>query len=148
MGKRGVKALWTLRRLDEPEKHWLGCKGVSMPQGARDGNIDYVEDLTAYQVRMQSRLTTAEIDDLQPSLDLLLLLPDLDDRKLVFWVGWNFEGEVCNRIYWEKVTRSMAWNSPASKYPCYSHKTLKRYYRRSIDLIAQVLAHREQQAVS
>lgn len=128
---RLVAATWTLRRLPDKERSFIKAKSVLWPEFRLNGQTDYVETLTSFQVRMQCRLTAKEIDQMQPDLDLLQLLPDMDDRKLVFWASWHQDGEVSQRIPWAKVRRSMGIDL--------SRWTLKRRYANSIEWLSQII---------
>ena len=118
---RLISAAWTLRRLPDRERGFLRLRGALWPEMAADSGGGHAEDgMTTFQARRQVRITAAEIDAMQPTLDLLLLLPDLEDRKLLFWAAWHQDGETMARIPWAKVRRSLGINL--------SRWTLKRRY--------------------
>ena len=129
---RLVGATWTLRRMPDREKGFLRMRGSLWPEmqaepgSYPDANVGYTAS------RKASRITPREIDQMQPALDLLTLLPDLLDRQILFWTAWHQNGEAQARIPWAKVRRSM--NSSASRW------TLKRRYDAGILWLAALVA--------
>jgi|GEM_PF-1281203 len=117
---RFVSACWTLRRLPDREAGFLRMRGALWPETMSEPGTYARESLTSFQARRRVRITAIEIDQMQPTLDLLLLLPDIEDRQLLFWGTWHQDGEGSTRIPWAKVRRSLdvSW----------SRWTLKRRY--------------------
>lgn len=121
---RFVSACWTLRRLPDREAGFLRMRGALWPEAAAEPSTYARESLTSFQARRRVRITSIEIDQMQPTLDLLLLLPDIEDRRLLFWAAWHQDGERSARIPWAKVRRSLdvSW----------SRWTLKRRYEAAL----------------
>jgi len=123
-----VEATWTLRRLPDPERAVLYRSNTYWPEygydypGAGDPNGLYKNEPSKF-----SRPTATEIDDMQPALDLLHRLPDLDDRRLVFWAAWHQCGEPGGRVPWARVRRALKVDL--------SRWTLKRRYVEALDRI-------------
>ncbi len=117
---RFVSASWTLRRLPDREAGFMRMRGALWPETASEPGTYARESLTSFQARRRVRITAVEIDQMQPTLDLLLLLPEIEDRQLLFWAAWHQDGECSTRIPWAKVRRSLdvSW----------SRWTLKRRY--------------------
>ncbi|SDE12463.1 hypothetical protein [Kordiimonas lacus] len=117
---RFVSACWTLRRLPDREAGYLRMRGALWPETAAEPGTYARDSLTSFQARRQVRISALEIDQMQPTLDLLLLLPEIEDRQLLFWAAWHQDGECSTRIPWAKVRRSLdvSW----------SRWTLKRRY--------------------
>ncbi len=128
---RMVEAAWTLRRLPDREASFIYAKQVMWPDVKPDGIDNIPEPLTTLQARKRVRLTPKAIDRMQPTLDLLHLLPDQDDRRILFWGAWHQDGEVQSRIPWAKVRRSMRVGL--------SRWTLKRRYSDSIAWLSRVI---------
>lgn len=128
---RLVEATWTLRRLPDRERGFLSVRGMIWPD-APTGAGDYgPEPMSAMRARRSARIDPREIDRMQPTLDLLLLLPDLNDRKLLFWAAWHQDGEKQPRLPWSKVRRSMVSNQ--------SRWTLKRRYENGLKWLASII---------
>lgn len=128
---RLVEATWTLRRLPDRERGFLSVRGMIWPD-APTGAGDYgPAPMSAMRARRSARIDPREIDRMQPTLDLLLLLPDLNDRKLLFWAAWHQDGERQARLPWAKVRRSMA--SDQSRW------TLKRRYENGLKWLASII---------
>jgi hypothetical protein len=68
---------------------------------------------------------------MQPALDLLQLLPDPADRKLLFWASWHQDGEVQVKLPWAKVRRSL--DSGQSRW------TMKRRYDNGLRWLASII---------
>ena len=140
-------AMWTLRRMPDREMGWLygsdrakwpevrkdyhGDTNPAVPKGTKlqptkGREIDY-----ATQVLLKSRPTAAEITAMQPALDMLQLLPDIADKKLLSAVAWHWDGEVGGSIYWDAV-RPWLKGRLATAHS----RTLKRHYDRSLDWLA------------
>ncbi|MBL4790761.1 MAG: hypothetical protein JKY60_17500 [Kordiimonadaceae bacterium] len=132
MEARLVTAAWTLRRLPDRERGFLRMRGAVWPEMAREpGNYTSV-DMSDFAARRSLRIAPAEIDAMQPTLDLLLLLPDLMDRQILFWTAWHQDGEVLTRIPWAKVRRSLGVTM--------SRWTLKRHYEAGLLWLAAIIA--------
>ncbi len=126
-----VSATRTLRRLPDREAGFLKLRGALWPETASEPGSYAPDPLTSFQARRRVRITAVEIDRMQPTLDLLLLLPELDDRRLLFWAAWHQYGEVGNRIPWVKVRRSLATDL--------SRWTLKRKYQEALTWLARII---------
>lgn len=132
---RIISAAWTLRRLPDREAGFLRLRGALWPETAAGPGTYAAEGLTTVAARRRVRITGAEIDNMQPSLDLLRLLPDAQDRRLLFWAAWHQDGEKSMRIPWAKVRRSL-WGNQAGSL---SRWTLKRRYAESLDWLAALI---------
>lgn len=128
---RLVSACWTLRRMPDREKGFLHMRTMMWPDSAAEAGTYAPPDMTALQARRSVRLTPQEIDQMQPALDLLQLLPDPVDRKLLFWASWHQDGEVQVKIPWAKVRRSM--DSTQSRW------TMKRRYGNGLRWLASII---------
>lgn len=128
---RLVGATWTLRRMPDREKGFLHMRTMLWPDAAVDAGTYAPQGLTALQARRNVRLTPLEIDQMQPALDLLQLLPDPADRKLLFWASWHQDGELQVKIPWAKVRRSMDSNL--------SRWTMKRRYDNGLRWLANII---------
>ncbi len=128
---RLVAATWTLRRMPDREKNFLHMRTMMWPDTVAEASTYAPQDMTALQARRNVRLTPLEIDQMQPALDLLQLLPDPADRKLLFWASWHQDGEVQVKIPWAKVRRSM--DSSLSRW------TMKRRYQNSLHWLASII---------
>lgn len=145
-----VQAMWTLRRIPDPEMAWLygadrakwpdarkdyhGESNPPAPKGAKlqptkGKELDY-----ATQALLKQMPTAAEIDAMQPALDMLQLLPDIGDKKLVSAVAWHFDGEAGNYIYWDAVRPWLKGRLVTAH-----QRTLKRHYDRALDWLAQLV---------
>ncbi|GHF18082.1 hypothetical protein GCM10017044_10740 [Kordiimonas sediminis] len=129
---RLVEATWTLRRLPDKEAGFLYSRRVLWPETV-SGPEDYPNgSLSLLEARKHMRLSAAQIDRMEPSLDILRCLPDREDRRIVFWGAWHQDGEQQPRIPWAKVRRSLG--SDLSRW------TLKRRYQNGLDwLVANIL---------
>lgn len=107
---RFVAATWTLRRLPDRESAFSRMRGSLWPEMLADGGTYATAGLTSFQARMRARPTAAEIDAMQPTLDLLLLLPDVEDRRIIFYACHFQDGETGGRIPWAKVRRATGLN--------------------------------------
>ncbi len=128
---RLVEATWTLRRLPDRERGFLSVRGMIWPDAPTRAGDYGPEPMSAMQARRSARIDPREIDRMQPTLDLLLLLPDLSDRKLLFWAAWHQDGEQQTRLPWSKVRRSTASNQ--------SRWTLKRRYENGLKWLASII---------
>lgn len=126
-----VNAAWTLRRLPDREAGFLKLRGALWPETASEPGSYAPDPLTSFQARRRVRITAAEIDRMQPTLDLLLLLPELAERRLLFWAAWHQNGEVSCRIPWAKVRQSLATDL--------SRWTLKRKYQEALTWLARII---------
>ncbi len=129
---RLVNAAWVLRRLPDKEKGFLHMRTMLWPESVAEPGMYPVLDMSSFEARRRVRISAAEIDNMQPALDLLQLLPDITDRQLLFWVCWHQEGEVQARVPWAKVRRSMGGNL--------SRWTLKRRYEGALLWLAALIA--------
>ncbi|NVJ97094.1 MAG: hypothetical protein HWE25_03020 [Alphaproteobacteria bacterium] len=125
---RLVSAAWTLRRLPDREARFLKARGSWWPEMQAEAGAYANEGMTSFTARHRVRITAQEIDVMQPSLDMLLLLPDREDRQLLFWAAWHQNGERLARIPWAKVRRSLGGNL--------SRWTLKRRYEAGLEWLA------------
>lgn len=128
---RLVEAAWTLRRLPNREQGYLRMRGMLWPDAAAGPGAYGAEAMTAMQARRSARISPEEIDQMQPALDLLQLLPDIEDRKLLFWTAWHQDGELQVKIPWAKVRRSMGTTL--------SRWTLKRRYENGLTWLASII---------
>jgi len=127
-----VGATWTLRRMPDKEQGFLRMRGSLWPDMmAEPGNYPG-NNISSIASRRQTRISPQEIDQMQPALDLLTLLPDIFDRQILFWTAWHQDGEVQARIPWMKVRRSLGVNC--------SRWTLKRRYDAGILWLAALVA--------
>jgi len=134
---RLVRAAWTLRRMPDRETGWLANK-TQWPDTAKSPEEAYgYEDISAFEVRLKARLSSREVDDMQPALDMLDVLPDIRDKQLLFWVAWHQEGELLERIPWTAIKRSLAEWAPSNSYAGLSRWTLKNYYSSGIEFLAK-----------
>lgn len=129
---RLVNAAWVLRRLPDKEKGFLHMRTMLWPESLAEPGAYPVLDMSNFEARRRVRISAAEIDNMQPALDLLQLLPDVTDRQLLFWACWHQEGEVQARVPWVKVRRSMGANL--------SRWTLKRRYEGALLWLAALIA--------
>lgn len=128
---RLVAASWTLRRMPDREKGFLHMRTMMWPDAAAEAGTYAPPDMTALQARRRVRLSPQEIDQMQPALDLLQLLPDPLDRKLLFWACWHQDGEVQVKIPWAKVRRSL--DSTQTRW------TMKRRYNNGLRWLASII---------
>lgn len=128
---RLVNATWTLRRLPDRERGFMRMRTMMWPDAANDSGGYAPPAMTSLQARRNARIDPKDIDQMQPSLDLLALLPDLTDRQIVFWAAWHQDGERSAKIPWAKVRRSMG--SDLSRW------TLKRRFEAGLDWLARLI---------
>lgn len=133
---RLVCAAWTLRRLPDRERGFLRSRGSYWPDTMADGGTYAGAGLTSFQARFRARIQADEIDAMQPTLDLLLLLPDREDREILFFGAWHQDGETGGRIPWAKVRRSLS----GKKNGNLSRWTLKRRYSSALSWLAALIA--------
>jgi len=129
---RFVSAAWTLRRLPDREAGFRRMQGCLWPETLAESSSYAPESLTSFQARRRVRISAEEIDEMQPTLDLLQLLPDVTDRRILFWTAWHQDGETQARIPWAKVRRSLGANL--------SRWTLKRRYEGGLRWLAAIIA--------
>jgi hypothetical protein len=129
---RLISAAWTLRRMPDREAGFLYARQAIWPEMAVNKYTAVPAKLSNLQTRKKIRPNPKEIDEMQPALDLLLLLPDVADRKLLFWAAWHQNGEKQTRIPWAKVRRSIS--TTASRW------TLKRKYDDGLKWLAAIIA--------
>jgi len=128
---RLVSATWTLRRMPDRERGFLHMRGSLWPEMQSEQGCYPKNQLTVFNTRRQASLSPKEIDQMQPTLDLLSMLPDISDRQIVFWAAWHQDGELQSRIPWAKVRNSLGVNT--------SRWTLKRHYQGSLDWLVALL---------
>ncbi|UTW56152.1 hypothetical protein [Kordiimonas sp. SCSIO 12610] len=129
---RLINATWTLRRMPDREAGFLYARQSIWPETVMSKYTDMPAKLSSLQTRKKIRPNAREIDDMQPALDLLLLLPDVADRKLLFWAAWHQAGEKQTRIPWAKVRASLQTNA--------SRWTMKRKYDDGLKWLASIIA--------
>ena len=128
---RLVEATWTLRRLPDRERSFLSLSTMIWPDVVA-GPGDYAPTgMTSLQARRRARIDPKEIDRMQPTLDLLPLLPDVTDRQLLFWAAWHQDGECQTRLPWAKVRRSLGVSL--------SRWTMKRRYENGLKWLASII---------
>ncbi len=128
---RLVEATWVLRRLPDRERGFLSLSTMVWPDSVA-GPADYApQAMTSFQARRRARIDPKEIDRMQPTLDLLGLLPDITDRQILFWAAWHQGGERQTRLPWAKVRRSLGLNL--------SRWTLKRRYENGLRWLASII---------
>lgn len=132
---RLISAAWTLRRMPDRERGFLKMRGALWPESVATPGQYPRERISGFEARRRIRISAKEIDDMQPTLDLLLLLPDLADRQILFWAAWHQEGERQDRIAWAKVRRSLV----AQDGKNYSRWTLKRRYEAGLQWLAALV---------
>ncbi len=130
-----VRAAWTLRRMPDRESSFLKMRGALWPDTQCEPGAYPSEILSNFEARRRLRISAKEIDEMQPMLDLLLLLPDLTDRQIVFWTAWHQDGERQARIPWVKIRRSLL----AGENKGLSRWTLKRRYAAALDWLAALV---------
>ncbi|WP_417464562.1 hypothetical protein [Kordiimonas sp.] len=136
---RMVSAAWTLRRLPDRERGFLRARQSYWPETMADGGTYAGAGLTSFQARFRARIRAEEIDAMQPTLDLLLLLPDREDREILFFGAWHQDGELGGRIPWAKVRRSLPAGK-AGNTGNLSRWTLKRRYAGALSWLAALIA--------
>lgn len=129
---RLVGATWTLRRMPDKEQGFLRMRGSLWPDMLAEPGSYPANSISSMASRRQTRISPKEIDQMQPALDLLTLLPDILDRQILFWTAWHQDGEVQTRIPWAKVRRSLGTSV--------SRWTLKRRYEAGILWLAALVA--------
>lgn len=144
------QAFWTLRRLPDRELGWIyGSDRAKWPEVRKDYHRDHNppppkgatlqptngRDMDyATQVLVKIRPTAAEISAMQPALDMLQLLPDNADKKLVSAVLWHWQGEPGGYIYWAEIRPWLRGRLVTAH-----RRTLMRHYERSLDWLAQLV---------
>ena len=132
---RLIAAAWTLRRMPDREQSFLKMRGALWPEMTAEPGQYPRERISSFEARRRVRISAREIDEMQPALDLLLLLPDLTDRQILFWAAWHQDGEKQSRIAWAKVRRSVM----AADEKSYSRWTLKRRYQAGLMWLAALI---------
>jgi len=130
--KRLVGATWTLRRLPDRERGFLHMRGALWPEMMAEAGSYPAAPVSSVAARSRVRLSPKEIDQMQPALDLLTLLPDILDRQILFWTAWHQDGEVQARVPWAKVRRSLGVSA--------SRWTLKRRYEAGLQWLGALVA--------
>lgn len=128
---RLVSAAWTLRRLPDRERGFMRMRTMLWQEGPAEAGTYAPDSMTTLQARRQGRIEAREIDAMQPTLDLLPLLPDVTDRQILFWAAWHQDGEPSAKIPWAKVRRSMGVDL--------SRWTLKRRNDAGLRWLAQIV---------
>ena len=128
---RLVNATWTLRRLPDRERGLLSMRTMIWADGHAAAGDYAPVSLTSLQARLRTRIDPKDIDRMQPTLDLLPLLPDVTDRQLLFWAAWHQDGERQAKLPWAKVRRSMGVDL--------SRWTLKRRYENGLKWLASII---------
>lgn len=128
---RLVTAVWTLRRLPDRERAYFNSDSAKWPEYKKEYPEGYDPKKGASKLKRPSAPSPLEIDDMQPALDLLLILPDVTDRRLVFWACYHQEGERMARIPWARVRSSLGTNL--------SRWTMKRRYDDALRWLAAAL---------
>lgn len=126
-----VNATWVLRRMPDRERGFLKMRGALWPEMQNEAGRYPRASMSSFEARWKTRISAAEVDAMQPMLDLLLLLPDVSDRHLIFWAAWHQDGEVQTRVPWAKVRRSMGVNL--------SRWTFKRRYEAALTWLAALI---------
>ena len=129
---RLVNATWVLRRLPDKDSGPQRMRGMLWPETVAEAGTYAPISLSPFEAKRRLQISAKDIDAMQPALDLLQLLPDIEDRQLVFWACWHQEGEVQARIPWAKVRRSMGGTL--------SRWTLKRRYESALRWLASIIA--------
>lgn len=129
--RRLVSATWTLRRLPDRERSFMRMRTMMWPEGTSTAGTYAKADMSYMQARRSMRIEPAEIDAMQPALDLLPLLPDLTDRQILFWAAWHQDGEPSAKIPWAKVRRSLGVDM--------SRWTLKRRNDNGLKWLSQII---------
>lgn len=129
---RLVNATWVLRRMPDRERGFLNMRTMLWPESVSEPGSYPSVDISSYEAKRRLRISAQEVDQMQPALDLLQLLPDITDRQLLFWTCWHQDGEVQARIPWAKVRRSMGGTL--------SRWTMKRRYEAALLWIAALIA--------
>ncbi|WP_374764278.1 hypothetical protein [Yunchengibacter salinarum] len=138
-----ITAVWTLRRLPDRDRAFLFARQVMWPEigagetGAEAGGrapVGSVIPLAPQGKRgvygRQARPDAKQIDAMQPALDLLALVPDQDDRQILFWAAWHQNGAPQSRIPWARVAQSVGLDL--------SRWTYKRRYGQGLDWLARL----------
>lgn len=134
--QRLIDAVWTLRRLPDREAGFLYCRQALWPDMPPGDNalVTPREQFSHMLARKKVRPDPRQIDNMQPALDLLRVLPDIVDRRILFWGAWHQDGEVQSRIPWAKVRHSLGVDL--------SRWTLKRRYTGGFHWIAEIILQR------
>jgi len=130
--KRLVEAAWTLRRMPDRERGFLHMRGSLWPEMLPEAGHYPASPISSIAARRRVRINPREIDQMQPTFDLLTLLPDILDRQILFWTAWHQDGETQARIPWAKVRRSLGITV--------SRWTLKRRYEAGLLWLAALIA--------
>lgn len=129
---RLIAATWTLRRMPDREQGFLRMRGSLWPDMLPQAGTYPSAGISSRAARRLGRISAKEIDQMQPALDLLTLLPDIFDRQILFWTAWHHDGEAQDRIRWAKVRRSLGVTA--------SRWTLKRRYDAGILWLGALVA--------
>lgn len=128
---RLVSAAWVLRRLPDRESGFRHMRTMLWPESVAEAGTYPALDVSSFEARRRLQISAKEIDEMQPALDLLQLLPDVADRRLLFWACWHQDGEIQARLPWAKVRRSMGVSL--------SRWTMKRRYESSLRWLAALI---------
>ena len=140
-----VEATWTLRRLPDKERAWLYGSTVMWPATMPGGFEGYGRGVeSSLMQRRRSSPMPKEIDRYQGVLDWLQWLPDVTDRRVIFWACWHLAGIARSKdsdaLPWGRVRASMGIQSGARGY---SRWALKRRHASSLLFIAKILDNKE-----
>ena len=135
---RFVEATWTLRRLPDRERSFLSLSTMVWPDAISTAGDYAPNSMTSLQARRRARIDPKEIDRMQPTLDLLPLLPDITDRQLLFWTAWHQDGECQAKLPWAKVRRSLGLSL--------SRWTMKRRYENGLKWLAGMILMQQNSA--
>lgn len=129
---RLVNAAWVLRRMPDKENGFRRMRTMLWPEAAAEPGTYTALDMSSFEAKRRMQISAVEVDNMQPALDLLQLLPDVADRRLLFWACWHQDGEVQARIPWAKVRCSMGVTL--------SRWTMKRRYEGALLWLAALIA--------
>lgn len=134
-----VSAAWTLRKIPDKDDGFFCVKTVVWPAYKISYNPFYKLSKSHAQGRV-GMPTPREIDLYMDILAWLEMLPDLNDRQIVFWAVWHLNGvarqSFSERMPWKKIG--------ASLYPLsLSRVQLWRRHKAGLTLISQVLSKRK-----
>ncbi|WCL55081.1 hypothetical protein [Gimibacter soli] len=140
---RMIDAVWTLRRMPDREAGLLYSRQILWPDMKVDRHTAVPAALGRVAAAKRIPAEPRSIDLMQPVLDLLRLLPDVEDRRIVFWGAWHQDGVRQERMPWAKVRRSLSGHLGAERAKGLSRWTLKRRYDDGLGWIARLLIRAE-----
>ncbi|WP_308908955.1 hypothetical protein [Pseudokordiimonas caeni] len=141
--ERMIDAVWTLRRMPDREAGLLYSRQILWPDMKVDRNTAVPAALGRVATAKRIPAEPRSIDLMQPVLDLLRLLPDVEDRRIIFWGAWHQDGMRQERMPWAKVRRSLTGHLGGERARGLSRWTLKRRYDDSLGWIACLLIRAE-----